>query len=91
MRRKDDFPTFLILSLGQPSTWFGPIAGLTGGLGRASVSSGTSEIKREDKEDDENTSVADNSEEEKKELKPSRTRTRCSLNRSQPFSVPFGG
>ncbi|XP_015262487.1 PREDICTED: transcription factor E2-alpha isoform X2 [Gekko japonicus] len=55
-------------------------SGLTGSLGRASVSSGTSEIKREDKEDDENTSVADNSEEEKKELKPSRNRTRCSLN-----------
>ncbi|XP_053151929.1 transcription factor E2-alpha isoform X3 [Hemicordylus capensis] len=57
-------------------------SGLTGSLGRASVSSGTSEIKREDKEDDENTSVADNSEEEKKELKPSRNRTRCSLNSS---------
>ncbi|KAJ6655152.1 hypothetical protein lerEdw1_005630, partial [Lerista edwardsae] len=53
----------------------GSVEGLTGGLGRASVSSGTSEIKREDKEDDENTSVADNSEEEKKELKPSRNRT----------------
>ncbi|XP_061211978.1 transcription factor E2-alpha isoform X18 [Neopsephotus bourkii] len=50
-------------------------AGLSGGLGRSSVSSGTSEIKREEKEDEENTSVADNSEEEKKELKPSRTRT----------------
>ncbi|XP_053869526.1 transcription factor E2-alpha isoform X10 [Malaclemys terrapin pileata] len=49
-------------------------SGLTG-LGRASVSSGTSEIKREEKEDDENTSVADNSEEEKKEMKPSRNRT----------------
>ncbi|ETE65907.1 Transcription factor E2-alpha [Ophiophagus hannah] len=60
------------LSRGQSSDAF---SGLTGGLGRASVSSGTSEIKREDKEDDENTSVADNSEEEKKELKPSRTRT----------------
>ncbi|XP_067413656.1 transcription factor E2-alpha isoform X6 [Emydura macquarii macquarii] len=55
-------------------------SGLTGGLGRASVSSGTSEIKREEKEDEENTSVADNSEEEKKEMKPSRNRTRCSLN-----------
>ncbi|KAM6466832.1 transcription factor E2-alpha isoform 12-T14 [Liasis olivaceus] len=65
------------LSRGQSSDAF---SGLTGGLGRASVSSGTSEIKREDKEDDENTSVADNSEEEKKELKPSRNRTRCSLN-----------
>nr|XP_056701298.1 transcription factor E2-alpha isoform X9 [Euleptes europaea] len=50
-------------------------SGLTGSLGRASVSSGTSEIKREDKEDDENTSVADNSEEEKKDLKSSRNRT----------------
>ncbi|XP_067413628.1 transcription factor E2-alpha isoform X3 [Emydura macquarii macquarii] len=57
-------------------------SGLTGGLGRASVSSGTSEIKREEKEDEENTSVADNSEEEKKEMKPSRNRTRCSLNSS---------
>ncbi|XP_028569648.2 transcription factor E2-alpha isoform X2 [Podarcis muralis] len=65
------------LSRGQSSDAF---SGLTGGLGRASVSSGTSEIKREDKEDDENTSVADNSEEEKKELKASRNRTRCSLN-----------
>ncbi|EMP27558.1 Transcription factor E2-alpha [Chelonia mydas] len=53
---------------------FDAIAGLTG-LGRASVSSGTSEIKREEKEDEENTSVADNSEEEKKEMKPSRNRT----------------
>ncbi|XP_025027477.1 transcription factor E2-alpha isoform X5 [Python bivittatus] len=60
------------LSRGQSSDAF---SGLTGGLGRASVSSGTSEIKREDKEEDENTSVADNSEEEKKELKPSRNRT----------------
>ncbi|XP_075031944.1 transcription factor E2-alpha isoform X19 [Calonectris borealis] len=50
-------------------------SGLSGGLGRSSVSSGTSEIKREEKEDEENTSVADNSEEEKKELKPSRNRT----------------
>ncbi|XP_061456997.1 transcription factor E2-alpha isoform X3 [Rhineura floridana] len=66
------------LNRGQSSDAF---SGLTG-LGRASVSSGTSEIKREDKEDDENTSVADNSEEEKKELKPSRNRTRCSLNSS---------
>ncbi|XP_008943168.1 PREDICTED: transcription factor E2-alpha-like, partial [Merops nubicus] len=50
-------------------------SGLSGGLGRSSVSSGTSEIKREEKEDEENTSVADNSEEDKKELKPSRNRT----------------
>uniref|UniRef100_A0A8D0DKN5 Transcription factor E2-alpha n=1 Tax=Salvator merianae TaxID=96440 RepID=A0A8D0DKN5_SALMN len=60
------------LNRGQTSDAF---SGLTGGLGRASVSSGTSEIKREDKEEDENTSVADNSEEEKKELKSSRNRT----------------
>ncbi|PKK17622.1 transcription factor E2-alpha isoform X16 [Columba livia] len=57
-------------------------AGLSGGLGRSNISSGNSEIKREEKEDEENTSVADNSEEEKKELKPSRNRTRCSLNSS---------
>ncbi|XP_074932996.1 transcription factor E2-alpha isoform X15 [Phalacrocorax aristotelis] len=50
-------------------------SGLSGALGRSSISSGTSEIKREEKEDEENTSVADNSEEEKKELKPSRNRT----------------
>ncbi|XP_053905760.1 transcription factor E2-alpha isoform X7 [Cuculus canorus] len=56
----------------QPDTYS---AGLSGGLGRSSVSSGTSEIKREEKEDEENTSVADNSEEDKKELKPSRNRT----------------
>ncbi|XP_053905769.1 transcription factor E2-alpha isoform X15 [Cuculus canorus] len=62
----------------QPDTY----SGLSGGLGRSSVSSGTSEIKREEKEDEENTSVADNSEEDKKELKPSRNRTRCSLNSS---------
>ncbi|XP_053905765.1 transcription factor E2-alpha isoform X12 [Cuculus canorus] len=55
----------------QPDTY----SGLSGGLGRSSVSSGTSEIKREEKEDEENTSVADNSEEDKKELKPSRNRT----------------
>ncbi|CAK7294087.1 Transcription factor E2-alpha [Vulpes lagopus] len=45
------------------------------GLGRAGAVSGASEIKREEKEDEENASVADNSEEEKKELKPPRTRT----------------
>ncbi|XP_063003247.1 transcription factor E2-alpha isoform X3 [Elgaria multicarinata webbii] len=65
------------LNRGQSSDAF---SGLTGGLGRASVSSGASDIKREDKEDDENASVADNSEEEKKELKASRNRTRCSIN-----------
>ncbi|XP_029469834.1 transcription factor E2-alpha isoform X3 [Rhinatrema bivittatum] len=50
------------------------------GLGRANVSSGDMEIKREDKEDEENTLVDDHSDDEKKELKPSRNRTRCSLN-----------
>ncbi|XP_029469842.1 transcription factor E2-alpha isoform X11 [Rhinatrema bivittatum] len=52
------------------------------GLGRANVSSGDMEIKREDKEDEENTLVDDHSDDEKKELKPSRNRTRCSLNSS---------
>lgn len=66
---------------------FDSFAGLTGGLGRGSVTSGPGEIKREEKEDEENTSVADNSEEEKKELKPSRNRTRCSLNRSLPSFI----
>ncbi|KAM5190940.1 transcription factor E2-alpha isoform 3-T3 [Callospermophilus lateralis] len=45
------------------------------GLGRAGAAVVTGEIKREEKEDEENTSVADNSEEEKKELKGPRTRT----------------
>lgn len=35
--------------------------------------------------------MADNSEEEKKELKPSRNRTRCSLNRSLPSLSLFPG
>ncbi|KAM6219546.1 LOW QUALITY PROTEIN: transcription factor E2-alpha [Rhynchocyon petersi] len=43
------------------------------GLGRPGTAPG--EIKREEKEDEESTSLADNSEEEKKELKPSRART----------------
>uniref|UniRef100_G1PHS3 Transcription factor E2-alpha n=1 Tax=Myotis lucifugus TaxID=59463 RepID=G1PHS3_MYOLU len=46
-----------------------------GGLHRRGGSVGTSEIKREEKEDEENVSVADNSEEEKKELKAPRIRT----------------
>ncbi|XP_045058245.1 transcription factor E2-alpha isoform X8 [Desmodus rotundus] len=45
------------------------------GLGHRATTSGTSEIKREEKEDEENVSVADNSEEEKKELKAPRIRT----------------
>ncbi|XP_059398993.1 transcription factor E2-alpha-like isoform X4 [Carassius carassius] len=49
---------------------------LPGGLAPATHSSNKSDIKSEDKEEDENSSVADKSEEEKKESKPSRTRTR---------------
>ncbi|KAM8765647.1 transcription factor E2-alpha isoform 2-T2 [Rhynchonycteris naso] len=45
------------------------------GLGHRGTASGTSEIKREEKEDEENVSVANNSEEEKKELKAPRIRT----------------
>ncbi|XP_054443209.1 transcription factor E2-alpha isoform X2 [Pteronotus mesoamericanus] len=45
------------------------------GLGHRATASGTGEIKREEKEDEENVSVADNSEEEKKELKAPRIRT----------------
>ncbi|KAM5306743.1 transcription factor E2-alpha isoform 2-T3 [Glossophaga mutica] len=45
------------------------------GLGHRATTSGTGEIKREEKEDEENVSVADNSEEEKKELKAPRIRT----------------
>ncbi|XP_067252251.1 transcription factor 3b isoform X3 [Chanodichthys erythropterus] len=51
-------------------------SGLPGGLAQATRSSNKSDIKREDKEEDENSSVADKSEEEKKESKQSRTRTR---------------
>ncbi|XP_051764474.1 transcription factor 3b isoform X4 [Ctenopharyngodon idella] len=51
-------------------------SGLPGGLAHATRSSNKSDIKREDKEEDENSSVADKSEEEKKESKQSRTRTR---------------
>ncbi|XP_048038953.1 transcription factor 3b isoform X2 [Megalobrama amblycephala] len=50
-------------------------SGLPGGLAQATRSSNKSDIKREDKEEDENSSVADKSEEEKKESKQSRTRT----------------
>ncbi|KAG9480722.1 hypothetical protein GDO78_012273 [Eleutherodactylus coqui] len=51
------------------------------GLGRT-VSAGAAEIKRESKEDEENRSVADLSDDEKKDSKP-RSRTRCSINRSR--------
>nr|XP_012416103.1 PREDICTED: transcription factor E2-alpha isoform X3 [Odobenus rosmarus divergens] len=45
------------------------------GLGRAGAVAGASEVKREQKEDDESASVADTPEEERKELKPPRART----------------
>ncbi|XP_021497529.1 transcription factor E2-alpha isoform X5 [Meriones unguiculatus] len=44
------------------------------GLGRAAATAGAGEIKREEKEDEENASVAD-AEEDKKDLKAARTRT----------------
>lgn len=49
---------------------------LIAGLGRAGATAGVSEIKREEKDDEENASVAD-AEEDKKDLKAPRTRTRC--------------
>lgn len=49
---------------------------LVSGLGRAGAAAGASEIKREEKEDEEIASVAD-AEEDKKDLKVPRTRTRC--------------
>lgn len=58
--------TFLPLPLGLPG----------GGLARSTHSSSSSDIKREDKEDDENSSVADKSEDEKKDSKVARSRTR---------------
>ncbi|KAG8454548.1 hypothetical protein GDO86_000969 [Hymenochirus boettgeri] len=48
------------------------------GLGRPP--GGVPDIKRESKEDEENRSVEDLSEDEKKESKPQRSRTRCSIN-----------
>lgn len=47
--------------------------------GKAIHSSNSADIKREDKEDDENSSIADKSEEEKKDSKASRNRTRYGL------------
>ncbi|MFT7798760.1 transcription factor E2-alpha isoform X1 [Arapaima gigas] len=51
--------------------------GLPGGITRSTNSTSNSDIKREDKEDDENSSIAGKSEDEKKEGKVVRTRTRC--------------
>ncbi|XP_077128269.1 transcription factor E2-alpha isoform X3 [Ranitomeya variabilis] len=50
------------------------------GLSRTVVSSSAPDIKRENKEDEENRSVADLSDDEKKESKSQRSRTRCSIN-----------
>ncbi|KAM5193021.1 transcription factor E2-alpha isoform 6-T6 [Mantella aurantiaca] len=58
----------------QPDSYSGlPSVGRTG-------SSGVADIKRESKEDEENRSVADLSDDEKKESKSQRSRTRCSVN-----------
>ncbi|XP_034036125.1 transcription factor 3b [Thalassophryne amazonica] len=59
-------------SVGQPEGF----TNLPGGLARSTHSSSSSDIKREDKEDDENSSVADKSEDEKKDPKVARIRTR---------------
>lgn len=67
-----------------PWRWQYPNPQPLAGLGHRGTASGTSEIKREEKEDEENVSVADNSEEEKKELKAPRIRTRC-----QPLLDPY--
>ncbi|XP_065811995.1 transcription factor 3b isoform X6 [Labrus bergylta] len=59
-------------SVGQPEGF----TSLPGGMARSTHSSSSSDIKREDKEDDENSSVADKSEDEKKDSKVARSRTR---------------
>ncbi|KAM8939073.1 transcription factor E2-alpha isoform 2-T2 [Pelodytes ibericus] len=50
------------------------------GLVRAVIASGIPDIKRESKEDEENRSVGDLSDDEKKDSKSQRSRTRCSIN-----------
>uniref|UniRef100_A0A8C5LPL9 Transcription factor E2-alpha n=1 Tax=Leptobrachium leishanense TaxID=445787 RepID=A0A8C5LPL9_9ANUR len=59
------------------------------GLVRSVVSSAISDIKRESKEDEENRSIDDLSDDEKKESKP-RSRTRCSINSSGGSSKEEG-
>ncbi|XP_072804177.1 transcription factor E2-alpha isoform X2 [Vicugna pacos] len=44
-------------------------------LGRGAAASGAGEIKREEQEDEENAAVGEHAEEEKRDLKPARTRT----------------
>ncbi|XP_041647136.1 transcription factor 3b isoform X3 [Cheilinus undulatus] len=58
-------------SVGQPEGF----TSLPGGMARSTHSSSSSDIKRESKEDDENSSVADKSDDEKKDSK-ARSRTR---------------
>ncbi|KAM9529431.1 transcription factor E2-alpha-like isoform 1-T2 [Salvelinus alpinus] len=57
-------------STGQPESF----TSLPGSVARSTHSSSGSDIKREDKEDDENSSIADKSEDEKKETKRIRAR-----------------
>ncbi|XP_062375143.1 transcription factor E2-alpha-like isoform X4 [Sardina pilchardus] len=56
--------------------------GFNGGLMRSSHSSSSLDIKREDKEDDENSSLNDKSEDERRDAKLARSRTR-----DQPFTL----
>ncbi|XP_063057438.1 transcription factor 3b isoform X2 [Engraulis encrasicolus] len=68
----------------------GPPEGFTSlpaGIGRSSTSSNSSDIKREDKEDDENSSIADKSEDEKKESKATRNRISDVLFRKEAFTL----
>ncbi|XP_047442977.1 transcription factor 3b isoform X10 [Mugil cephalus] len=58
-------------SAGQPEGF----SSLPGGMARSTHSSSSSDIKREDREDDENSSVGDKSEDEKKDSKAARSRT----------------
>ncbi|XP_073542440.1 transcription factor E2-alpha isoform X3 [Phyllobates terribilis] len=83
-----NFPA-AILSLANRHSMAGSLSDLTrqtdsftglAGLSRTVVSSSGPEIKRENKEDEENRSVADLSDDEKKESKSQRSRTRCSIN-----------
>lgn len=65
---------------GNPFFFFSPTSGLPAVV-RAVVSSVVSDIKRESKEDEENRSLADLSDDDK-DSKTQRSRTRCSVNRS---------
>uniref|UniRef100_A0A3P8YQS8 Transcription factor E2-alpha n=1 Tax=Esox lucius TaxID=8010 RepID=A0A3P8YQS8_ESOLU len=69
-------------STGQPEGF----TSLPGSVARSTHSSSGSDIKREDKEDDENSSIADKSEDEKKETK--RIRARQSLEDEDDEDLP---